>query len=353
MQRDVEIDVENIDKVGGFIGTLYINRENFAKALIEEGLAEVHAYSAEQSGHSNELFAAEKKAKEGRKGMWHDWDPSKDSDATEAETATTTDITNGDSSSTPPTSSTPKPKDYRDVLITHVDPTTGHLKIQQIGAGTTALTSLMSAFRSFHLSPSTAPTPLSGAPKVGEHVAAQFSVDKDWYRARVRRVDRDAKSAEVTYLDYGNTETVPWSKLRPLTQPQFSAQKLKPQAVDAVLSYIQLPPPTSAQYLSDAVAFLTETTDGRELVANVDYIAPTDAGGALHVTLLDPKSSSSGEESVNAEVIREGLGLVPKKLRPWEQRGVGPEVLKKLRELEEEAKEGRRGMWEYGDLTED
>lgn len=32
-QRDVEIDVEDNDKVGGFIGALYINRENFAKAL--------------------------------------------------------------------------------------------------------------------------------------------------------------------------------------------------------------------------------------------------------------------------------------------------------------------------------
>ena len=352
MQRDVEIDVENIDKVGGFIGTLYINRENFGKVLVEEGLAEVHAHSAEQSGHSNELFAAEKRAKEGKKGMWHDWDPSKDSEATEADPAlaTNTETTNDDSS-TPPTSTTPKPKDYRDVLTTHVDPSTGHLKLQQIGPGTTSLTSLMNAFKSLHLSSSTAPASLTTAPKVGDVVAAQFFADKDWYRARVRRVDREAKSAEVTYIDYGNSETVPWSKLRPLTQPQFSTQKLKPQAVDAVLSYIQLP--TSAQYLADAVAFLTVITDGRELVASVDHIDPPDAGGALHVTLLDPKSSTSVEESVNAEVVREGLGMVPKKLKVWEQREVGAEVLKKLRQWEEEAKEERRGMWEYGDLTED
>lgn len=354
MQRDVEIDVENIDKVGGFIGTLYINRENFAKVLLEEGLAEVHAHSAEQSGRSNELFAAEKKAKEGRKGMWHEWDPSKDSEATDADRApaTNTETTNGDSS-TAPTSTTPKPKDYRDVLITHVDPTTGHLKLQQIGPDTTSLTSLMNAFKSFHLSSSTAPASLTSAPKVGDIVAAQFSADKDWYRARVRRVDRDAKSAEVTYIDYGNSETVAWSKLRPLSQPQFSTQKLKPQAVDAVLSYIQLPAATSAQYLADAVAFLTEITDGRELVANVDHVDAVEAGGALHVTLLDPRASTSVEESVNAEVVREGLGMVPKKLQGWELAGVGAEVVKKLRRWEEEARTERLGMWEYGDLTQD
>lgn len=351
MQRDVEIDVENTDKVGGFIGTLYVNRENFAKVLVEEGLAEVHAYSAEQSGHANELFAAEKKAKEAKKGMWHDWDPSKDEDeAQPSEPAPTTDTTNGDSNTAPPNSATSKPKDYRDVLITHVDPETGHLKLQQIGPGTTSLTELMSSFKSFHLSPSTKPPPLTSAPKVGEIVAAQFSLDNDWYRARIRRVDRDAKTAEVTYIDYGNSEKRPWSHLRPLTQSQFSTQKLKPQATDALLSYIQLAT-TSPTYLADAVAFITESTDGRELVANVDHVAPDT--GILHVTLLDPKNSNSVAESINADVIREGLAMVPRKLRPWETRGTGPEVLKKLRDLEEEAKEGRRGMWEYGDLTED
>jgi staphylococcal nuclease domain-containing protein 1 len=347
LQRDVEIDVENIDKVGGFIGTLYLNRENFAKILVEEGLAEVHAYSAEQSGHANELFEAEKKAKESKKGMWHDWDPSKD----DPEAATTADentpdtevaATNGDSIA-------PKQKDYRDVLVTFVDPSTGHLKLQQIGTGTTQLTDLMKAFKSFHLSPSTKPQPISTAPKVGDIIAAQFSADNDWYRARVRRVDREGKKADVYYLDYGNAETLPWSKLRPLAQPHFSTQTLRPQAVDAVLSYVQLPT-TSAHYLPDAVAFISEITEGRELVASVDSVEQ--GTGALYVTLLDPKQSEKLEESINSEVVREGFAMVPKKLKAWEMRQ-GREVLERLREVEKEAKEGRRGMWEYGDLTED
>ncbi|EXJ79829.1 hypothetical protein A1O3_08114 [Capronia epimyces CBS 606.96] len=338
MQRDVEIDVENTDKVGGFIGTLHVGPLNLAKALVEEGLAEVHAYSAEQSGHANELFAAEQKAKEARKGMWHDWDPSKEEEVDD-HVANGTNGTNGESAE-----ATSRRKDYRDVVVTNVDEA-GKIKVQQVGPGTAALTELMNAFKSFHLN-KTNDQPLPGAPKVGDIVAAQFTVDNQWYRAKVRRVDREGKKVDVTYLDYGNSESLPWSRLRPLTQPQFSTQKLKPQATDAVLSFLQLP--TSPQYLRDAVDFIAEQTEARDLVANVDYVAPD---GTLHITLLDPKVSAKIDESINAEIVQEGLAMVPTKLKPWERQAT--ETLAHLKELQDEAKKERRGMWEYGDLTED
>lgn len=340
MQRDVEIDVETLDKVGGFIGTMYVNRENFAKVLVEEGLAKVHAYSAEQSGHATELLAAERKAKEARKGLWHDWDPSKDVDEDEEVPANGSNGVdgNGDAAAT-------RRRDYRDVMVTHIDPESGKLKLQQIGEGTAALTELMNAFRAFHLNKAN-DKPLPGPPKAGDLVAARFTEDDEWYRAKIRRNDREKQQAEVVYIDYGNSEVIPWSRLRPLTQPQFSVQKLKPQASDAVLSFLQFP--TSADYLADAVQFVGEQTFNRELVANVDFVSPE---GTLHVTLLDPAVSKSLEQSINADVIQEGLAMVPRKLKAWE-RAAG-ETLAHLRKLEEEAKENRRGMWEYGDLTED
>ena len=125
LQRDVEIDVEATDKIGAFIGTLYINRENFAKLLLEEGFASVHAYSAEQSQHGPELFAAEEKAKAAKKGIWKDYDPSIEDGVEELSLNGAT--TNGDVDS-----SAPVKKDYRDVVVTHIDPTTAHLKLQLI-----------------------------------------------------------------------------------------------------------------------------------------------------------------------------------------------------------------------------
>ncbi|KAF2748085.1 hypothetical protein M011DRAFT_493974 [Sporormia fimetaria CBS 119925] len=336
LQRDVEIDIDDCDKVGGFIGTLYVNRENFAKSLLEEGLASVHAYSAEKSGNANELYAAEKKAKDARKGLWQDWDPSQEEE--EGETTTAGAEANGEATQT-------RQKDYRDVIVTHVDES-GKLKLQLVSTAKSALQELMTSFRSFHLNPSNNQS-LPAPPKAGDYVAAQFSEDNQWYRARIRRNDRDAKKAEVVYIDYGNSETVPWARLRPLSQPQFSPQsKLKAQAIDAQLSFLQFP--GAPHYLADTVDFINSEIANRELVANVDFV---EKDGTLWVTLFDQNNSGSPDQSLNAELLSEGLAMVPKKLKAWE-RGA-KDILDAYTKRQNEAKEERRGMWEYGDLTED
>ncbi len=338
-QRDVEVDVHSIDKTGGFIGELFLNRESFAKILVEEGLATVHEYSAEQSGNATELLAAQDRAKAARKNLWADYDPSQDVVEDETPQADDADDTNGDAVTQKRT------KDYRDVMVTNIDEN-GKLKIQLIGPGTSALETMMSAFSSFHMNPSNS-AGLQGPPKAGDLVAAKFSEDGGWYRARIRSNDRTAKEAEVVYIDYGNSEKRPWTSLRPLSQPQFSVQKLKAQAVDAVLSLVQLP--TNKQYLQDSIAYMTELTAGKELVANVDF---TDKDGTLNITLYDAKADPGLADSINAEILAEGLAMVPRKLKAWEK-GFS-DVLKIFREKERIAREEeRRGMWEYGDLTED
>ena len=129
---------------------------------------------------------------------------------------------------------------------------------------------------------------------------------------------------------------------------RFGTSKLKPQALDAALSFVQIPT-NNPTYLADAVDFLNEIAVDRPLVANVDYTDAKD-NGLMWVTLLDSKAPNQGA-SVNAEVISEGLAMVPKKLRPWERANAG--VLDDLRKREAEAKSERRGIWEYGDITED
>lgn len=351
MQRDVEIDVENVDKVGGFIGTLYINRENFAKLLVEEGLATVHAYSAEQSGKSTELFAAEQKAKDARKGMWHDFDP--DAPTSTGDDPADQTAPSSSAAATPATgasASDAKQDDYRDARVTHVDSATCTLKVQLVSASTTtALDALEKTFRTFHVSPPASSSSLPGPPKTGELVSARFSVDDEWYRARVRRNDREASLAEVLFVDYGNTELVPWTRLRPLTLDKFGPQVLSAQAVDAVLDGLRWP--ARGEYLADAARFLEDRLGGREVVLRVHGKTTADGGSdggsgssssssnnALRVTVFE------GEVDVNEEVVGEGLAMVAT--------GGAPGA-KGLKDKEEEAKSERRGVWEYGDLTED
>lgn len=60
MQRDVEFEVESVDKSGGFIGSLYLNKnENAAVALVKEGLASVNSFSADSLHWARQLYDAE------------------------------------------------------------------------------------------------------------------------------------------------------------------------------------------------------------------------------------------------------------------------------------------------------
>ncbi|RBQ83137.1 hypothetical protein VDGD_02629 [Verticillium dahliae] len=340
-QRDCEITIYDLDKVGGFIGDLYINHESFAKVLVEEGLASVHGYSAEKSGNAGELFPAEQRAKEARKGLWKDWDPSQDEQVEEAAPAESQDT---------PESYDNKAKDYRDVVVTEMDGN-GRLKIQEIGKGTAALTTMMNEFKKFHIDSKNA-KPLGDAPKTGEFVAAKYSVDGQWYRGRVRSNDRANKVAEVLFIDYGNSEKIAWKDLRPLDQPQFSTQKLKGQASDASLSFVQLP--TAPEYFREAQDLIANITGGKELVASFDFVDTKE--GVSYITLYDYNSGSGKpgpNDSINKEVLAAGAGLVPTKLKAWERSGQHASYLKHLKEVESQAKQERQGMWEYGDITED
>lgn len=357
-QRDVEIDVEDNDKNGGFIGKIYVNRDNFSRVLLEEGFASVRTRSAEKSGNLAELQAAEKSAKDARKGLWHDYDPSTDvangnaADGVETDAVPATNgAANGGSVTQQPTST-----DYRDVFVTHVDDESCRLRIQTVGKSTTtALESLMSSLRALNISSSG--TALSGPPKAGELLTARFSEDGVWYRARVRRVDREAKKADVLYVDYGNSEALPWTELRQLPQPEkFGVNALKYQAQEAALSFITFPS-GNRDYMREAQSWLLRRcADGSQLVARVDSTDSRD--GTLYISLIDPNSNDDrpvevGVEkgNINAEALEEGLGMVTRKPQRWEKGHA--KILEALGKREAEAKANRRGMWEYGDLTED
>lgn len=96
-------------------------------------------------------------------------------------------------------------------------------------AGIASLEKLMRDFSIHHQSPIAAPPGF--VPKGGDLVSAKFS-DGAWYRAKIRRISPVKKEAEVTFIDYGNQDTVAYSNLRPL-DPRF--RSLPGQAHEARL----------------------------------------------------------------------------------------------------------------------
>lgn len=52
---------------------------------------------------------------------------------------------------------------------------------------------------------------------LGMAVAARYSIDGHWYRARITSLP-EARLVTVFYIDFGNSETLPWDELRVLNK---------------------------------------------------------------------------------------------------------------------------------------
>ena len=226
--------------------------------------------------------------------------------------------------------------------------------------GIASLEKLMRDFSLHHQSPAAAPP--NFAPKQGELVSAKFS-DGAWYRAKIRRASPVKKEAEVTFIDYGNQDTVSFTNIRPL-DPKFRA--LPGQAQDARLryngsctlpldmlkllsSFVKLADPDS-DYGKEALDRFRGLCEGRKLVANIDH----KEGSLLHLRLIDPSDPVAQLDPyacINADLVKEGLASIDRKgckyLKAY------PQVHQKLRDAVQRAKRDRMGMFEFGDVEED
>lgn len=48
-------------------------------------------------------------------------------------------------------------------------------------------------------------------------VAARYSIDNTWYRAKIISLP-EPRMVTIYYIDFGNSETLPWDQLRVLDQ---------------------------------------------------------------------------------------------------------------------------------------
>ena len=296
MQRDVEIVVENQDKVGGYIGSLMYGQplQNLAVELVSEGLSSVHEYSASQTSFSSQLFGAEEKAKESKLGLWTLYDPANDVAVQLAEV----DLGKIDKTSAKP------------VIVSEVCKD-GRIFLQYVGPELTRLEKLGNDFREHHSnSLKAAASPY--IPKVGDYCSAQFSQDKQWYRAKIIR-SAEKGCVHVLYIDYGNSEVLPSSRLRNLPS-SFGISVLKPQAVESTLAFVDLPKQED-EFGPMAHSALCHFTEGTALNA-------ISAGG--NAVLLYSKNG----DSVQEQLIREGLATITKVA--WKKNQADVLALRKL-----------------------
>ncbi|CAL5444321.1 unnamed protein product [Camellia sinensis] len=333
MQRDVEIEVETVDRTGTFLGSLWESKTNMAVTLLEAGLAKLQmSFGTDRIPDAHLLMQAEQSAKRQKLKIWENF--------VEGE-----EVSNGAVAER-------KHKEELKVTVTEV---LGGGKFYVQVVGDQKVCSIQQQLASLSIQEA----PVIGAfnPKKGDIVLAKFSADDSWNRAMIVNAPRAAVESpkdkfEVFYIDYGNQEVVPYSDLRPL-DPSVSSAPGSAQLCS--LAYVKIPS-LEEDYGQEAAVHLSEhTLNGpKEFKAVIEErdtsggkVKGQGTGTILMVTLIDTETDSS----INAALLKDGLARLEKRKR-WEPKEKQA-ALDELEKFQEEAKSKRLGMWEYGDIQSD
>ncbi|XP_032160448.1 staphylococcal nuclease domain-containing protein 1 isoform X1 [Mustela erminea] len=273
LQREVEVEVESMDKAGNFIGWLHVDGANLSVLLVEHALSKVH-FTAERSAYYKPLLSAEETAKQKKEKVWAHYEEQPVEEVA-------------------PVLEEERSASYKPVFVTEITDDL-HFYVQDVETGT-QLEKLMENMRNDIASHP--PVEGSYAPRRGEFCIAKF-VDGEWYRARVEKVESPAK-VHVFYIDYGNREILPSTRLGTLP-PAFSTRVLPAQATEYAFAFIQVPQDEDAR--TDAVDSVVRDIQNTQCLLNVEHLS----AGCPHVTLQF--ADSKGD--VGLGLVKEGLVMV-------------------------------------------
>merc|ERR1712141_132778 len=316
MQKEVEIEVETMDKGGNFIGWCFDGINNISVQLIEEGFASAFVMG-DRSNYGSQIQIAEDSAKRRKVRRWANY----------SEEEATKEIGKVDEDKEKKENEEERKVNYTKVVVTEV---TQEAKIyaQHVDEGP-KLEALMKQIRDeFSNNP-----PLAGAyqPKKGELCAAKF-VDGQWYRAKVEKVT--SSEVSVLYIDYGNRATIPKANCGTLPGNFVSLPAFAHEYTLALCNLC-----SDEDYAEQGLKAMREDLLDKELKLNVEYRVT----GQEFASIVD----SNGED-IGKNLILDGLMLAEKK---------GGRKLMKLvdsyRDAMESAKKNHLNIWEYGDITAD
>ncbi|XP_010942326.2 ribonuclease TUDOR 1 isoform X1 [Elaeis guineensis] len=333
LQRDVEIEIETVDRTGTFLGSLWESRTNMAATLLEAGLAKLQtSFGSDRIPEASLLARSEQSAKQRKLKIWENFiEGQEDANYSTSEA---------------------KQKEVLKVVVTEV---LGGGKFYVQTVSDQKVAAIQQQLGSLNLQE----PPVVGSfnPVKGDIVLAQFSMDNSWNRAMIvngprATVESPKDRFEVFYIDYGNQEMVPYSGLRPLDPAVSSAPGL---AQLCSLAYIKVPNlegdfgQEAAEYLSECT--LNSSKEFRAMVEERDTsggkIRGQGTGTILLVTLVDVEAGSS----INAAMLQEGLARLERRKR-WDTKE-RQAALDNLEEFQDKAKRERLRMWQYGDVQSD
>mmetsp|Transcript_6774 Transcript_6774/g.14968 ORF Transcript_6774/g.14968 Transcript_6774/m.14968 type:complete len:971 (+) Transcript_6774:79-2991(+) len=342
MQRDAEVTIETMDKGGTFLGTINIlpaspaaKPLNLALSLMRAGLAMIQPnMDPSRLVEGSALAEAQRQAKEARLKIWQNWSPEQEAQPEEEEASATNGATNG--------SHAARPQEVLEVVVTEVaDASEFYVQV-------------VNEPRINWITEQLAAVSLTDGPvippelRAGQWCLGQYTLDNQWYRAYIERVNTKEPMYDVFFVDYGNREKLPSSRIRAM---DTTLAAVPPQARMCTLAHVKVPEPTS-DYAAEAKSVLAQLlSGGQRLLAHVsgrEKPGPKDkhpkyAHGKLTVTLVEADTGVN----MAAEMLLAGMAQLPKlsKVRDPAAR----EAVQKLQEYEEEARQAHRGIFVYGD----
>eukprot|EP01133_Synstelium_polycarpum_P017470 gene17470-20845_t len=306
-QRDVIINIDDVDKGGNFIGTLIFANKNYALTLVEMGYASTYDPMRRLDA---QFGVAEERAKKQRLGVWKNYDPEAERRAAEERAAADEEKRNAKS-------------ETQEVVVSSVaSPTELYVRP---ASSVNEVEELIKKLEIDNDAP-------AGAfnPAVGDLVTARFSADNKWYRAKVLSVE--GKDIRVMFYDYGNSETTTLSKLKPLASKYTSMPSI---SYPVTLAFLKAT--SNEDNNEDAMIALEEDVLGNTF----NLIVHSKEEGKTHVVLQDDQGM------VNAELLRRGLVKIDRSRRTQSP------VYNTLVEEEAAAKKQRVGIWQFGDVGSD
>ncbi|XP_023328486.1 staphylococcal nuclease domain-containing protein 1 [Eurytemora carolleeae] len=319
MQREVEIEVESMDKAGNFIGYMWVDNNNMSVHLVQEGFASMH-FTADKAQYGNMIKNAEDNAKKALKRIWTNY-------TGEAEPSVwrNTEVVREEEEAK--TLNEDRKVSYEKVLVSEV---TDEAKIYACNVNDgPALEKLMDCLREEF----TANPPLAGAyqPRKNDLCAAKFT-DNQWYRAKVEKVS--PTSVNVLYIDYGNRAEVPKTKVASLPS-SFTTPGGFAKGYNLALCSL----PGDEELAGLGIQGLKEDLLDQTVKMNVEYRVGTDSFVTFH--------TEAGED-IGKGLVGDGLLLVDRK--------GGRKLAALVKEYEDamaRAKKDHLNIWRYGDITAD
>jgi staphylococcal nuclease domain-containing protein 1 len=316
LQHEVKVEIENVDKAGNFIGQLTTSDGvNLSVALVEAGYASVFR-SAAGSSYYALLNSAEQRAKEKKLNRWKNFVEEK--------------VVVEEAEKNEPQE---RVVNQKKLVITEVNNEL-HIYGQLVENGP-KLEQLTTQLRAeLEARP---PVPGAYTPKVGDLCVAKFSMDNEWYRARVLSTSSNGNVA-VLFIDYGNKEQTQSTKL---AQIPAGFESLPAQAHEYGLALVQMS--NDEDDIESAIDYLKKllfSDSEAEFSMNVEY----KLGNIEFITLYD-----SNKNDIGKKLVTDGFVFVDKARRERRLQKMLTEYMKSL----SLAKQAHRNMWRYGDKEQD